>query len=236
MEVINVLFDILAGTLNNMLLFALHIDSKNIFPKPLSKAEEKECFKRMNEGDGQARNKLIEHNLRLVAHIIKKYYSNLKEQDELISIGTIGLIKAVSTFDYLKGNRFATYASRCIENEILMYFRSKKKSQGDIYIDEPIDTDKDGNTLTLIDIIGDESDIIEQVDLSIQSRQLYDFLEKNLTEREFEIIKLRYGLYGLAPLTQREVAEKLNISRSYVSRIEKRILGNLKELYDKNPY
>ncbi len=117
-----------------------------------------------------------------------------------------------------------------------MYFRSRKKSQGDIYIDEPIDTDKDGNQLTLIDIIGDESDIIEQVDLSIQSRQLYEFLEKNLQPREFEIIKYRYGLYGLAPLTQREVAQKLNISRSYVSRIEKRVLENLKELYEKNPY
>lgn len=117
-----------------------------------------------------------------------------------------------------------------------MYFRSRKKSQGDIYIDEPIDTDKDGNQLTLIDIIGDETDIIEQVDLSIQSRQLYDFLEKNLQPREFEIIKNRYGLYGCTPLTQREVAEKLNISRSYVSRIEKRVLENLKELYDKNPY
>ncbi len=230
------LFEIIANSLNNLFLFALHIDSKNVFPKPLNKSEEEECFKKMAEGDNQARSKLIEHNLRLVAHIIKKYYSNIKEQDELISIGTIGLIKAVSTFDYLKGNKFATYASKCIENEILMYFRSRRKSQGDIYIDEPIDTDKDGNQLTLIDIIGDEENIIEQIDLSIQSRQLYDFLEKNLEEREFEIIKYRYGLYGCTPLTQREVAEKLKISRSYVSRIEKKILGNLKELYDKNPY
>lgn len=142
------LFNILENTLNSIFLFALHIDNKTVFPKPLSKAEESECFKKMSEGDESARHKLIEHNLRLVAHIIKKYYSNLKDQDELISIGTVGLIKAVSTFDYLKGNRFATYASRCIENEILMYFRSRKKSQGDIYIDEPIDTDKDGNQLT----------------------------------------------------------------------------------------
>lgn len=141
------LFEILSSSLNNILLFALHIDSRNVFPKPLSKKEEEECFKKMAEGDGQSRNKLIEHNLRLVAHIIKKYYSNIKEQDELISIGTVGLIKAVSTFNYLKGNRFATYASKCIENEILMHFRSRKKSQGDIYIDEPIDTDKDGNQL-----------------------------------------------------------------------------------------
>lgn len=146
-EAIQLLFEIISGTLNNLILFALHIDSKNVFPKPLSKSEEEECFKKMAEGDGAARNKLIEHNLRLVAHIIKKYYSNMKEQDELISIGTIGLIKAVSTFDFQKGNKFATYASRCIENEVLMYFRARKKSQGDIYIDEPIDTDKDGNQL-----------------------------------------------------------------------------------------
>ena len=190
----------------------------------------------MSEGDEHARSKLIEHNMRLVAHIIKKYYSNIAEQDEFISIGTIGLIKAVSTFDYQKGNKFATYASRCIENEILMYFRARKKSQGEIYFDEPIDTDKDGNQLTLLDITSDETNIIDQVDLSIQSQQLYGFLEKNLDEREFEIIKLRYGLYGCTPLTQREVAEKLNISRSYVSRIEKRILENLKQLYEKNSY
>lgn len=139
------LFNIIGDTLSSIFLFALHIENKTIFPKPLSKSEEEECFIKMGKGDACARHKLIEHNLRLVAHIIKKYYSNLKDQDELISIGTIGLIKAVSTFDYLKGNRFATYASRCIENEILMYFRSRKKSQGDVYIDEPIDTDKDGN-------------------------------------------------------------------------------------------
>jgi len=229
-------FGLFSNTLNSILLFALHIDSQNVFPKPLSKVEEKEFFEKMSNGDGRARNKLIEHNLRLVAHIIKKYYSNIKEQDELISIGTVGLIKAVSTFDYLKGNKFATYASRCIENEILMYFRTKKKSQGDVYIDEPIDIDKDGNQLTLLEIIGDETDIIAQVDTSIQSQQLYGFLENNLSKRELEIIKYRYGLYGYYPLTQREVAEKLKISRSYVSRIEKRILEKLKDLYDKHPY
>ncbi len=142
------IFNLFGNVLNNLFLLALHIDSRNVFPKPLSKQEEEECFQRMKEGDESARNKLIEHNLRLVAHIIKKYYSNLKDQDELISIGTIGLIKAVSTFDYLKGNRFATYASRCIENEILMHFRAQKKTLGYVYIDDPIDTDKDGNPLT----------------------------------------------------------------------------------------
>ena len=226
----------LQSILSNLFFFALHVDSRNVFPKPLSKKEEEEYFKLMGKGDSNARTKLIEHNLRLVAHIIKKYYSNIKEQDELISIGTIGLIKAVSTFDYSKGNRFATYASRCIENEILMHFRAKKKSSSDIYIDEPIETDKDGNQLTLSDIIGDDEDIIEKIDLSIRSGQLYKFLEQCLDSREMEVIKLRYGLYGCYPLTQREVSDKLNISRSYVSRIEKKALTTLKNMYDKNPY
>ena len=228
--------NMLQSILSNLFFLALHVDSRNVFPKPLSKKEEEEYFKLMGKGDSNARTKLIEHNLRLVAHIIKKYYSNIKEQDELISIGTIGLIKAVSTFDYSKGNRFATYASRCIENEILMHFRAKKKSSADIYIDEPIETDKDGNQLTLSDIIGDDEDIIEKIDLSIRSGQLYKFLEQCLNSREMEVIKLRYGLYGCYPLTQREVSDKLNISRSYVSRIEKKALTTLKNMYDKNPY
>ena len=228
--------NMLQSILSNLFFFTLHVDSRNVFPKPLSKKDEEEYFKLMGKGDSNARTKLIEHNLRLVAHIIKKYYSNIKEQDELISIGTIGLIKAVSTFDYSKGNRFATYASRCIENEILMHFRAKKKSSSDIYIDEPIETDKDGNQLTLSDIIGDDEDIIEKIDLSIRSGQLYKFLEQCLDSREMEVIKLRYGLYGCYPLTQREVSDKLNISRSYVSRIEKKALTTLKNMYDKNPY
>lgn len=230
------MFTLFGNVLNNLFLLSLHIDSRNVFPKPLSKQEEEECFKKMKEGDDSARSKLIEHNLRLVAHIIKKYYSNLKDQDELISIGTIGLIKAVSTFDFLKGNRFATYASRCIENEILMHFRAQKKTLGDVYIDDPIDTDKDGNPLTLMDIMGDGKDIVEQVDLSIRSRQLYGFLKNALDDREFEIIKHRYGLYGCNALTQREVAQKLDISRSYVSRIEKKALSALRKMYDQNPY
>lgn len=228
--------NMLQSILSNLFFFALHVDSRNVFPKPLTKKEEEEYFRLMGEGDDNARSKIIEHNLRLVAHIIKKYYSNIKEQDELISIGTIGLIKAVSTFDYSKGNRFATYASRCIENEILMHFRAKKKSSSDIYIDEPIETDKDGNQLTLSDIIGDDEDIIEKIDLSIRSGQLYKFLENCLNSREMEVIKLRYGLYGCYPLTQREVADKLKISRSYVSRIEKKALSTLKDMYDKTPY
>lgn len=218
--------------LSNCLYFALHLERNGAFPKPLSSKEERECFLKMAGGDESARTKLIEHNLRLVAHIVKKYYSNSNDQEDLISIGTIGLIKAVSTFDYTKGTRFATYGSKCVENEILMHFRSLKKSAGDIYFDEPIDTDKDGNQLTLMDIISEDIEIIDKIDISIKSGQLYSFLPKCLDEREREIIILRYGLYGATPLTQREIAKKLNISRSYVSRIEKKALGKLKACFD----
>ncbi|MCI9409042.1 MAG: RNA polymerase sporulation sigma factor SigK [Oscillospiraceae bacterium] len=219
--------------LENLLYFALHLESGGVFPKPLSAAEEEECFRKMHEGDKAAKNKLIEHNLRLVAHIIKKYYNVTTDQEDLISIGTIGLIKAVSTFDYSKKTRFATYASRCIENEILMHFRSLKKSAGDVYFDEPIDTDKEGNQLTLIDIIAEDDGILDKIDLSIKSEQLYRFIGECLDEREITVIKHRYGLYGCAPRTQREVADKLGISRSYVSRIEKKALQTLKKKYDK---
>ena len=218
--------------LRNLFFFSLHIDNSSVFPKPLSKKEEAECFRKMSEGDKTARNKLIEHNLRLVAHIVKKYASGTDEQDELISVGTIGLIKAVSSFDYEKGAKFATYASRCIENEILMQFRSAKKSAGDIYINEPVETDKDGNSLTLMDLIDDGIDTHEQVDILIRSRQLYSFIKQCLDPREYDIIVYRYGLYGSAPHTQNETAEMLNISRSYVSRIEKKAICKLKDMFD----
>ncbi len=221
--------------LKNLFFFALHVDNSCVFPKPLTKKEEQECFIRMSEGDKNAKNRLIEHNLRLVAHIVKKYSQSSAEQDELISIGTIGLIKAVSSFDYTKGAKFATYASRCIENEILMSFRAAKKSAGDIYINEPVETDKDGNTMTLIDLIDDGVDIHEQVELTIRSKQLYRCLEQVLDSREAEIIIYRYGLYGKAPHTQNETAKKLGISRSYVSRIEKRAMEKLKKMYDTVP-
>lgn len=200
------------------------------------KKEEESCFQRLSQGDKSAKNTLIEHNLRLVAHIVKKYTSPAVDQDEMISIGTIGLIKAVSTFDYTKGARFATYASRCIENEILMNFRAMKKTARDVYMNEPVETDKDGNTLTLMDLLDDGSDIDEQVDLLIRSRQLYEFLDKCLDKREMEIIVYRYGLYGKKPHTQNEVAEKLNISRSYVSRLEKKAIQKLRAMYDTTPY
>ncbi len=222
--------------LKDLIFFALHVDNTSVFPRPLTKKDEEECFIKMSQGDKSAKNKLIEHNLRLVAHIVKKYAQSASEQDELISIGTIGLIKAVSSFDYSKGAKFATYASRCIENEILMSFRAAKKSAGDVYINEPVETDKDGNTMSLIDLIDDGVDIHEQVELTIRSKQLYRFLASALDERETEIIIYRYGLYGSAPHTQNETAEKLGISRSYVSRIEKKALQKLKKMYDKAPF
>ena len=222
--------------LRSLVFFALHVDNSAVFPKPLPKSEEHELFERSSCGDEYARKKLIEHNLRLVAHIVKKYTSSFDEQDELISIGTIGLIKAVSSFDHTKGSKFATYASRCIENEILMHFRSAKKSASDLYMNEPVETDKDGNALTIMDLLDDGSDINEQVDLLIRSKMLYRFIEQCLDPRETDIMIYRYGLYGTSPHTQSETAEKLGISRSYVSRIEKKAVGKLKKMYESTPF
>lgn len=219
----------LLGVLSGIIIFALHVTAASSFPQPLSAKEERECFEKMTAGDKTARAKLIEHNLRLVAHIIKKYYGNSAEQDDLISIGTIGLIKAVSTFDYEKGARFATYASRCIENEILMYFRNKKKYAQDVSFTEPIDSDKDGNTLSLIDIMADERSVAEDIEDKLRDERLYKVIGDTLSLREKEIIYLRYGLDGRRSYTQREVAKHLGISRSYVSRIEKKALETLRE-------
>lgn len=218
--------------LEHMLYFALHLDSTTVFPKPLSAEKEAEAFVRMAEGDVSARSELIEHNLRLVAHVVKKYYSPNVDSEELISIGTIGLIKAVNSFNNSKSTRFATYAAKCIENEVLMFFRSAKKSARDVYLDEPVDTDKDGNSMSLMDIIAEDDNMVDRIEVMIHSKQLYGFIEECLDEREKEIIRHRYGLYGLKPLTQREVADKLNISRSYVSRIEKKALEKLKNRYE----
>lgn len=192
----------------NMIYLALHVTGSSSFPQPLSKEEEQECLRRIEQGDEEAKNELIEHNLRLVAHIIKKYYASYRDQEDLISIGTIGLIKAASTFNSSKGTKFATYASRCIENEILMYFRQKKKTMQDVSISDPIDMDKDGNSITLMDIVQSDENIVESIDLSIQSQKLYHFLETNLEPREQKILSYRYGLYNLRPLPQREVAKK----------------------------
>lgn len=222
--------------LTKLILFILHADTPHQFPKPLSAKEELACFEEMEKGSVKAKHRLIEHNLRLVVHIARKYHNSSEEQEELISIGTFGLMKAVETFDYKKGAKFSTYASRCVENEILMHFRAQKKSAGDLYMNEPIDVDKDGNTLTLMDIIEDGTNLEEDVDLSIHSKQLYRFLGQCLDERELEIIIHRYGLYGNIPMTQKEVAQRLDISRSYVSRIEKAALGKLKKMYDVTPF
>lgn len=182
----------------------------------------------MAQGDTKAHDMIIEHNLRLVAHIIKKYYAGSNEQEDLISIGTIGLIKAANTFCADKGARFATYASRCIENEILMHFRNNKKNAATAYFNDPIDTDKDGNSLTIMDIMADEDNIVDILDLKIKSEHLRKYIDTALDERERQIIVMRYGLRGNRPLTQREVAKRLNISRSYVSRIEKKALEKLR--------
>lgn len=224
---------LISWLMENMLYFALHMESGTVFPKPLSAQQEAEAFRRMAEGDTSARSELIEHNLRLVAHVVKKYYTSNADTEELISIGTVGLIKAVSTFNNSKSTRFATYAAKCIDNEILMYFRSAKKSARDVYLDEPVDVDKDGNSMSLMDIIAEDDNMVDRIDTMIKSRQLYGFVENSLDDREREIILYRYGLYGKKTLTQREVAEKLDISRSYVSRIEKKALEKLKNEYEK---
>lgn len=216
--------------LSSIYYFALHVTGAGAFPAPLSAAKETELLEKSQNGDIEARNTLIEHNLRLVAHIVKKYYSNSGDQDDLISIGTIGLIKAVSTFKSDKGIRLATYAARCIENEILMFFRNQKKTEKDVFISDPIDTDKDGNALSLIDVIADNNDIVEEIDTKIRLQKLKVIIGV-LDEREKEIIEMRYGINGKAELTQREIAKKLGISRSYVSRIEKSALEKLRRQF-----
>lgn len=221
--------------LSRLIYFALHMSSNGSFPHPLSAAEERYCFERIALGDEEARHKLIEHNLRLVAHIIKKYYSAYHDQDDLISIGTIGLIKAVSTFDYNKGTRFGTYASTCIENEIKMYFRSSKKYAQDTYINDPIDFDSEGNPLTLLDILAGNESLDEELEEKIKIESLKKYVSEIPDDRERMIIKMRYGLEGQIPLTQREVAELLDISRSYVSRIEKKALQGLHKRFRDPP-
>lgn len=225
------IFSMLLELLGSIYYFALHVTSGGSFPRPLSAKQEAELLERWHQGDEEAKNKLIHHNLRLVAHIVKKYYTTGCEQEDLISIGTIGLIKAVTSFKNDKGIRLATYAARCIENEILMYFRNLKKSAQDVSMSEPIETDKDGNALTLIDIIPDESDINEELELKVHLERLREIFPTALSDRERHIIELRYGLNGHKELTQREIAKKYNISRSYVSRIEKAALLKLKHYF-----
>ncbi len=213
----------------NFVTLLLHLTGSGTFPKPLSVKEEANLVAEKASGSLHARNKLIEHNLRLVAHIVKKYGTQYAEQDDLISIGTIGLIKGVDTFSGKKGVRLATYASRCIENEILMYFRTLKKISCEISLDEPIDSDKDGNSLTLKDIISCNDNVVEKLDTEMKNQKLRNAVITQLSERERTIIEMRYGLCGARSKTQQQVAEKLGISRSYVSRIEKAAMEKLRE-------
>lgn len=223
---------IISALAANMLYFILHIQNTSSFPKPLSPKEEAVQLKKMAEGDKNARAILIERNLRLVSHIVKKYYSKTNDTDDLISIGTIGLIKAIDSFKDDKGIKLATYASRCIENEILMHFRSLKKGANDVYLNDTLEIDKDGNPLTIEDTISSDSDLAEDLEMKVRWEKVAKIIEGLEDEREKEIIILRYGLHNKKPLTQREVAQRLNISRSYVSRIEKKVLTDIKNQVD----
>lgn len=227
------MLDFLASIGNYLYFLILRVCSTGTFPKKLSPEEEKYWIDRLKTGDKKAKNKLVEHNLRLVAHIIKKYYSVQSDQDDLVSIGTIGLIKSINTYDPDKNIKLSSYASKCIENEILMHFRNCRKSAQDVSLNESIDTDKDGNPLTLMDVMSVDDDIVETLDLKIKSEKISRYIDEVLDSREKKIIILRYGLNGCKPLTQREVAQKLDISRSYVSRIEKKAISLLRKRFDK---
>ena len=221
----------LPSLLMKFISLLLGIDGMQNFPPPLDKKEEAEMFRRMREGDKKARDVLIERNLRLVSHIIRKYYSSYSEPDELLSVGSLGLIKAVDSFKSEYGTRFATYGAKCVQNEILMFFRGQKKLSHEVSINDTIDIDKDGNPLTYLDIISVEENIADDIDLKIHTARLLELVKSKLDKRERQIITLRYGLEGYKPLTQREVAAYLKISRSYVSRIEKHALEKLREAF-----
>lgn len=225
---------ILAGLIGKIsMIFILHVTGAGAFPRPLSKREENELLLKSAQGDINSRNKLVEHNLRLVAHIVKKYYGTGADPDDLVSIGTIGLIKAINTYNSDKNIKLSSYASRCIENEILMYFRSSKKNTLDISINEEIDSDSDGNALTLMDVMAVDDNIADELDLKMKTEVLGKYMKETLSPRESLILRLRYGLGNTRPLTQREVADKLRISRSYVSRIEKKALLKLRSRYER---
>lgn len=222
----------LLALLKNLVIFSSYVSEKSSFPKPLSKEKEKEYLDKCALGDEEAKEILVKHNLRLVAHIAKKY-SNYGDNDELISIGSIGLIKAIESFNHEKGTALATYASRCIENEILMTMRTSKKHRSNVSLNEPIGVDKDGNELVIMDMLCDDHSVIEDVENNIMMEKLLNITRSILTNREFEIVRYRYGLGGYPALTQREVAKKFDISRSYVSRIEKKALEKIKQSVNK---
>lgn len=218
--------------LKNLIIFSSYMTEKSSFPKPLSKEKEQEYLVLSAKGDKDAKEILVKHNLRLVAHIAKKY-ANYGDNDELISIGSIGLIKAVESFKSDKGTSLATYASRCIENEILMTMRTTKKHRSNVSLNEPIGVDKDGNELVIMDMLESDQNVIEDVENSIMMEKLTAITKSVLDKREYDIIKMRYGLENTGALTQREVAKKFNISRSYVSRIEKKALEKIKKSVNK---
>ena len=229
-------FQFLVALISKMIHPSLSIGEHQSFPRTLSNEEEYSLFVKMKEENSEdARQKLILHNLRLVAHIVKKYYSSSKNQDDLVSVGTLGLIKAVDTFDHKNGAKFATYAGKCIQNEILMNFRSEKKNANQVSINETIDIDRDGNPLTYIDVICCDEDMTERIDRKIMAERALYHIKHNLTEREREIILLRFGLGGRDEMTQREIAEMLGISRSYVSRIEKSAIQKLRDSMSVTP-
>ena len=214
--------------LSSFIHLILGVSTPQSFPPPLSAEEERECFIKAENGDGQARQKLILHNLRLVSHIVRKYYSGAPNGEDLVSIGTLGLVKAVDTFKVQSGTKFATYAARCIQNEILMSLRARKKLSAEVSLDDTIDVDSNGNPLTYIDVISSDESLEDEIERKLASAKALRLVESILTPRERQIIRLRYGLGGGNPLAQREVADRLKISRSYVSRIEKTALEKLR--------
>ena len=213
--------------MNSLWLF-LRVAPGGSFPRPLSREEEADCLRRMAEGDIEARNTLVEHNLRLVSHVMKKYYAQADDMDDLLSIGTVGLIKGVDSYRADKGVKLSTYCSRCVENEVLMYFRSRRRAQGELSLSEALEGDEDGS-LSILDVIADEEDLAERVGDRELCEKLRTLLSRALSEREATIIRLRYGLGGAEALTQKQTAERIGVSRSYVSRIEKRALEKLRE-------
>ena len=221
----------LCSMLSNLIHLVLGITPPQSFPPPLSREKEQLYFQKMEQGDITFRQELILHNLRLVSHIVKKYYPTAKNQEDLISIGTLGLMKAVDTFRISKGAKFTTYAARCIQNEILMHFRSQKKLSAEISLNETIDVDRDGNPLTYIDVISCDESMPQEIQRKITSDRVIHYVNTQLSERERQIITMRYGLGGTNPHTQREIADILKISRSYVSRIEKGALEKLQSAF-----
>ncbi|TCP32309.1 RNA polymerase sigma-27/28 (RpsK/SigK) subunit [Scopulibacillus darangshiensis] len=225
----------MAYLLKEFWLFVSYVRN-NAFPQPLPEEEERQCLEKMAEGDPDARNRLIEHNLRLVAHIVKKFENTKEDSEDLISIGTIGLIKAIESYSPGKGTKLATYAARCIENEILMHLRGLKKTRKDVSLNDPIGQDKEGNEISLIDVLKSKNkDVVEEITLNMEKRKVYEYLHI-LDDREKEVVIARFGLDNRKELTQREIAKKLNISRSYVSRIEKRALMKLFNEFYRQPY